>query len=170
MGVLIMVAQVQSVREGVCVGVDLHKDSMTVCVIDRVSGEITYRKLSCKCRRQIAEYFSSLARPSVVAIESVGFYRWLWDLLEPIVDELQLADAARCRAAALSRPKTDREDAFNVADLLAAGQLPTHRPITPKILSFSSAVVLIGMAVVTPDNSPPVNTRCLCREGRSHSA
>jgi hypothetical protein len=27
----------------------------------------------------------------VVAIESVGFYRWLWEMLEPIVEELVLA-------------------------------------------------------------------------------
>src|SRR5690606_17051321 len=45
-------------------------------------------------------------------------------LLEPIVDELQLADATQCRALAGRRIKTDREDALNVAELLAAGRLP----------------------------------------------
>jgi transposase len=52
-----------------------------------------------------------------VAIESVGFYRWLFDLLEPIVHELLLADATQCRALAGRRIKTDREDALNVAEL-----------------------------------------------------
>ena len=107
-----------------CVGTDLHKDTLTAAVLDPRTGEVAYRKLACKCRGQIAEYFQALPRPHAVAIESVGFYRWLWDLLEPIVDELHLADAARCRALAAARPKTDRQDALNVADLLAAGRLP----------------------------------------------
>lgn len=107
-----------------CVGIDLHKDTLTAARLDPRTGEVSYRKLACKCRTQIVEFFRALPRPHAVAIESVGFYRWLWDLLEPIVDELYLADAARCRALAAARPKTDRQDALNVADLLAAGRLP----------------------------------------------
>ena len=60
-----------------------------------------------------------------MAIESVGFYRWLWEMLEPIVEELVLADATQARALAGRRLKTDREDALNIAQLLAVGRLPT---------------------------------------------
>lgn len=105
-------------------GVDLHKDTMTICVIDPATGEVRFVKLACKCRRQVVEFFSSLPRPCVVAIESVGFYRWLWDLLEPVVDKLLLADATACRKLAGRRIKTDREDANNVCDLLVCGRLP----------------------------------------------
>jgi transposase len=115
----------RQVGEVLCVGVDLHKDTMTIAVLDPRSGQVTFTKLACKCREQIAEYFKALPRPHVVAIESVGFYRWLWELLEPIVHELVLADAAQCRALAGRRIKTDRDDALNVAELLAAGRLPT---------------------------------------------
>ncbi len=107
-----------------CVGIDLHKDTLTVCVYCPCCGEISFRKLACKCRAQIAEFFAALPRPQVVAIEAVGFYRWLWDLLEPIVEKLVLADATAARALAGRRLKTDREDAQNVAELLAAGRLP----------------------------------------------
>jgi transposase len=55
----------------------------------------------------------------------VGFYRWLWEMLEPMVERLVLADATQARALAARRLKTDREDALNVAQLLAAGRLPT---------------------------------------------
>jgi transposase len=106
------------------VGIDLHKDTMTVCVYELPSGEVRYRKIACKCREQVAEFFRDLPRPHVVAIEAVGFYRWLWDLLEPIVESLLLADATAARALAGRRLKTDREDAFNIADLLAHGRLP----------------------------------------------
>ena len=103
-----------------CVGVDLHKDTLTACVFCRCCGEVSFQKLPCKCRKQIAAYFAALPRPHTVAIETVGFYRWLWELAEPLV----LADATQARALAGRRLKTDREDAFNIAELLAAGRLP----------------------------------------------
>ncbi len=108
-----------------CVGIDLHKDTLTACTFCRCCGEISYRKIACKCRGQIVDYFTALPRPHTVAIEAVGFYRWLWEMLEPVVDELVLADAMQARALAGRRLKTDREDAFNIAELLAAGRLPT---------------------------------------------
>lgn len=119
-----------------CVGVDLHKDTLTACVFCGCCGEVSFQKLACRCRRQIAEYFAALPRPHAVAIESVGFYRWLWELLEPIVEELVLADATQARALAGRRLKTDREDALNIAQLLAVGRLPTSYapPIEVQIL------------------------------------
>jgi transposase len=108
-----------------CVGIDLHKDTLTACVLCRCGGEVSFQKLPCKCRKQIAQYFAALPRPHTVAIEAVGFYRWLWEMLEPIVEELVLADATQARALAGRRLKTDREDALNIAELLAAGRLPT---------------------------------------------
>jgi transposase len=106
------------------VGVDLHKDTLTACVFCGCCGEVAFQRLSCKCRKQIAEYFAGLPRPHTVAIESVGFYRWLWEMLEPIVEKLVLADATQARALAGRRLKTDRDDAFNIAELLATGRLP----------------------------------------------
>jgi transposase len=115
----------QALNHHWCVGIDLHKDTLTACVLCRCCGEHSFQKLACKCRSQIVDFFSSLPRPHTVAIETVGFYRWLWESLEPIVDKLVLADATQARALAGRRLKTDREDAFNVAELLAAGRLPT---------------------------------------------
>jgi len=108
-----------------CVGIDLHKDTLTACVFCGCCGEVSFQKIPCKCRKQIAAYFADLPRPHTVAIESVGFYRWLWEMLEPIAQQLVLADATQARALAGRRLKTDREDALNIAQLLAAGRLPT---------------------------------------------
>ena len=76
-----------------CVGIDLHKDTLTACVFCGCCGEVSFQKLPTKCRKQVAAYFAALPRPHTVAIESVGFYRWLWEMLEPIVEKLVLADA-----------------------------------------------------------------------------
>jgi transposase len=108
-----------------CVGIDLHKDTLTACVYCGCCGEHRWQKIACKCRSQIVDFFAALPRPHVVAIETVGFYRWLWETLEPVVEKLVLADAAQARALAGRRLKTDREDSLNVAELLAAGRLPT---------------------------------------------
>jgi transposase len=112
-------------KDAACyVGIDLHKDTLTACTIAAKDREVSYRKIACVCREQIREFFAGLPRPSVVAIETVGFYRWLWTEAEPIVDQVILADARGCRALAGRRIKTDREDAFNVADLLMTERLP----------------------------------------------
>lgn len=120
-----MIQLTRPINDRLCVGIDLHKDTLTAAAFDPAGGEVVFTKLACKCRDQIVEHFAALPSTAVVAIESVGFYRWLWDLLEPIVDDLRLADATQCRALAGRRIKTDREDALNVAELLAAGRLPT---------------------------------------------
>jgi transposase len=132
MEITIMVAETGSSKSVVsvppgghlCVGIDLHKDTMTICILVRGSGEVVYRKIACKNREQIAEFFRRLPRPHTVAIESVGFYRWLWELLEPLVEKLVLCDATQARALAGRRLKTDCEDAANVAELLAVERLP----------------------------------------------
>ena len=59
------------------VGIDLHKDTLTACVVRRTDREVTYKKIACKCRDQIRSFFASLPQPSVVAIETVGIYRCL---------------------------------------------------------------------------------------------
>jgi transposase len=107
-----------------CVGIDLHKDTLTACVLCRCCGEHSFKKIACKCRTQITDFFAALPQPHTVAIETVGFYRWLWETLEPIVENLVLADATQARALAGRRLKTDREDAFNIAELLSAGRQP----------------------------------------------
>jgi transposase len=119
-----MIRSIPSIHNTLCVGIDLHKDTLTAAAFDPATGHVQFTRIHCKCRHHIVEFFRNLPRPHVVAIESVGFYRWLWDLLLPICDKLVLADASQCRAMAGRRIKTDREDALNVAELLAAGRLP----------------------------------------------
>lgn len=76
-----------SIRNAWCVGVDLHKTTLYAAALNPATGEILEQRIACKCRDKILTFFQNLPRPHVVAVESMGSYRWLWELLEPVVDE-----------------------------------------------------------------------------------
>jgi transposase len=105
--------------------VDLHKDSLTAVVLDKDGRAIERRVLPTKCRQQVAEYFATYGTSAEVAVESVGFYQWFWDLVGPRVGRLYLADAAGVRSCApRKKAKTDRNDALLLATLLRQERLP----------------------------------------------
>lgn len=106
------------------IGVDLHKCSLTVMVIDE-QGKILERKdIPTKCRKQIQEYFGSYGASCQVVVESVGFYQWFWDLVRPLVGKLVLADPAGVKAFVGRKAKTDRNDALLLANLMREERLP----------------------------------------------
>jgi len=116
------------------IGVDLHKDSLTVVALDE-SGQCERReKIATKCRGRIVEFFASYGPQCQVAVESVGFYAWFWDLVQPLVGRMVLANAAAVKKLRPYRDaKTDPKDAAFLARLLYEGRLPAafappHRP------------------------------------------
>ena len=113
------------------VGIDLHKRSLTVCVIDRVSGETFARGFLCENQDEILEYFRNLGKFQAV-VEASATYEWLWELLEPIAERLVLAHPKKVRVIAESMAKTDKRDAYFLAWLLSHDSVPeAHRP-TPR--------------------------------------
>ncbi len=90
------------------IGVDLHKCSLTTMVLDEQGKVIERKDISTKCRKQIREYFGSYGLQCQVAVESVGFYQWFWDLVRPEVGKLVLADPASLKAFVGRKAKTDR--------------------------------------------------------------
>lgn len=106
-------------------GVDLHKTSLTVVVLDEQGQPLELRTLPTKCRLQIQQFFSSHGPHAHVVVESVGFYLWFSELIKPLVERLVLADPAGVRAFVGRQAKTDRLDAHLLADLLRTDRLPT---------------------------------------------
>lgn len=106
------------------IGVDLHKCRLNTVVLDQDGRIVERREMATKCRRQIGEYFGSYGDRAQVAVESVGFYQWFWDLVHPRVGALHLADPAGVRAHAGRKAKTDRNDALLLATLLRDQRLP----------------------------------------------
>lgn len=118
------------------IGIDLHKDSLTWCARSSSGEELGVGKIATKCRSKIVSFISDWPRPVSVAFEAVGFYRWLWLLLEPHADFLSLGDAARLKAMANRNVKTDFRDARHISRVLWRGDLPVSFVIGEPLYSL----------------------------------
>lgn len=106
-------------------GIDLHKTSLTIAVRDSSAKLINTTTIDCKCVNKIKDFVSSLPRPIYCAIESVGMYEWLWELLEPLCEKLVLADAVELKyRAGMRQAKTDKIDAKFLALLVGRDEVP----------------------------------------------
>jgi len=106
------------------IGVDLHKETAVIAVLDG-EGKIVEQKIfSTKCKQMIRDYFSSYGLQCEVAFESVGFYQWFWELVKPVVGKLHLGDPVGIRARAGRKAKTDKNDALIIAEMLLEGKIP----------------------------------------------
>jgi transposase len=113
------------------VGIDLHKHSITICVLNE-EREILFRQtIPCACRDGILKTFQEL-RPFQVVIEATASYYWLVELLEPLAQRIVLANPKKLRVIAESTRKTDRIDAYILALFLAMDMIPQAYQPTPR--------------------------------------
>jgi transposase len=113
------------------VGIDLHKHSITLCVVDQQRTVLTRRRFLCADTEGLVAFFTGL-RPFRAAVEATASYEWLWLLLEPLAESLVLAHPGKLRVIAESSRKSDRLDAQVLAEFLALGLIPqAYRP-TPR--------------------------------------
>jgi transposase len=125
------------------IGIDLHKCSFTAYGTDPDGNVLCRETMPTKCRGKIERFFRGLAEQYdrvSVAVESVGFYQWFWDLVEPLVHDIHLADASQVRAAAGRKAKTDANDAATLARLLRMDALPTAFVPDPELREFRALV------------------------------
>jgi hypothetical protein len=85
------------------VGVDLHKKTAVVCVMNQARQVLETRRLACSDPDGIRKWFATLGSFQVV-VEATASYEWFVQLVEPLAErgpEAPLAghDAARHRAA-----------------------------------------------------------------------
>jgi transposase len=114
------------------VGVDLHKKSITVCVVDEKIAVKARKTLSCCEPEKIVEFFRSL-KPFKVAVEATASYQWFVDLIQPLAEKVELANPNKLRVIAESIKKTDRLDAQTIAEFLARDQIPQSYQPTPRV-------------------------------------
>lgn len=126
------------------VGVDLHKHSISLCVMiqDSQGRRVLDRKrMHCQETEKIAEYFQALA-PFQVVVEATACYEWFFQLLEPMADRLVLAHPKRLRVIAESAKKTDKLDAQTLAEFLALDMIPEAWRPTPRVRQHRTLVRL----------------------------
>ena len=113
------------------VGIDLHKKSIAICVVDRKRKVRARQRLSYHAPEKIVEAFRALGKFEAV-VEATAGYEWLFALLEPLASKLVLAHPGKMRVIAESVKKTDKLDAQVLAEFLALGMIPrAYRP-TPR--------------------------------------
>jgi len=113
------------------IGVDLHKKSITLCVMNEKLKVLARKTLYCNQPDQIVEFFRQF-RPFKVAVEATASYLWFVELVEPLAEEVVLANPKKLRVIAESTKKTDRLDAQILSEFLARDQIPRAYMPTPR--------------------------------------
>jgi transposase len=117
------------------VGVDLHKQSISACVMVKDGQK---RKVERRCTLKCAEsaairsFFEQLG-PFQVVVEATSSYEWFLLLIEDLADRCVLAHPKKLRVIAESKHKSDKIDAQVLAEFLLLDMIPeAYRP-TPRI-------------------------------------
>jgi transposase len=112
-------------------GIDLHKKTLTVWVVNEHGERVGYKRIPCVAIDQILEYFQKHT-PFAAVVEATASYEWFWQMLEPIAKRLVLAHPHKLRIIAESTRKSDKIDARVMAEFLALDMIPpAYRP-TPR--------------------------------------
>ncbi len=116
------------------VGVDLHKKSISICVVvleGRKRKVLARKRFACQDVDGICQFFRELGTFQVV-VEATASYEWFAGLVERLADRVVLAHPKKLRIIAESKYKTDKIDAWVLAEFLALDMIPeAYRP-TPR--------------------------------------
>ena len=108
------------------IGIDQHKHFSMVGVINQAGDSLGQTKLRHDDKESLRKFFSRFPSGATeIALEATGFWYWLYDLLESLNLKVHLVHPLKVRLIAESRIKTDKIDAYVLANLLRTGYLPT---------------------------------------------
>jgi transposase len=105
------------------IGLDVHKQQVTVAAVDSrqqvvlAPGEIAIQHFPAWAE-------ATLKPTDEVALEATSNAWELYDQLEPLVEQVTVANAHKVKLISSARTKTDNHDAMVLAKLLAANLLP----------------------------------------------
>lgn len=112
-------------------GVDLHKQTITVAVLDASRKTWRRQRFSHLQTARMVEFFSQLG-PFELTVEATASYEWFVTLVEPLAERIVLAHPGRLRIIAESTRKSDQLDAKVLAEMLALDQIPAAYRPTPR--------------------------------------
>ena len=113
------------------VGVDLHKQTITIAVVDAARKLLVRRRFS-NLQTDAMVAFLKPFMPFEIVVEATASYEWFVQLVEPYAKRVVLAHPGKLRVIAESTRKSDNLDAKLLAEMLASGHIPeAYRP-TPR--------------------------------------
>jgi len=113
------------------VGIDLHKRTISICVVNGKREVLDRRRFYCIDTERIAAYFRELGEFRMV-VEATASYEWLFRLIEALAKRVLLAHPKKLRIIAESTRKSDKLDAQVLAEFLALDMIPTSYRPTPR--------------------------------------
>lgn len=104
------------------IGCDFHPGFQVAAIFDKETGGVEERRL--RHPGEAEEFYRGLAGPVLVGMEASGHGRWFQRLLAECGHQLWVGDAARIRAMAVRKQKTDRRDAAHILELMLGDRFP----------------------------------------------
>jgi len=117
------------------IGADLHKKSITFCVVEKHQDTLRVvkrQRLMC-CEVHRIEAFLKSQMPYQLTVEATIGYEWFAGLAELSAERVVLAHAGKLRIIAESTRKTDKIDAYVLAEFLAHNMIPEAWRPTPRV-------------------------------------
>src|SRR5271169_6884630 len=109
----------------IIIGCDYHPGFQQIAFVNTETGDCGEQRLEhCEGAQKFYRELASEGKRVHVGMEASGHARWFERLLEELKIELWMGDAAVIRAKRGRKPKTDREDALHILNLLLTGDFP----------------------------------------------
>src|SRR3990170_6143986 len=105
-------------------GIDLHAKNSQACIIDEKGVRIKEKKLKNELPL-ILEFLEPFGKRTKIAIESTINWYWIVDGLMEAGYEVKLAHPLGLKLITDAKVKTDRRDAYKLANLLRLDALPS---------------------------------------------
>ena len=124
------------------VGIDLHKKTISVCVVILEQGKrkvAARQRFACRDEAGIAAWFRELGKFEAV-VEATSSYEWFVQLVEPLAHRVLLAHPKKMRVIAESKRKTDKLDAQVLAEFLAYDEIPLAWRPSPRVRDHRTLV------------------------------
>jgi transposase len=112
-------------------GCDLHKQTISVCVMNPARQIVKRTRLLCANEEAIRRFFEELGEFEAV-VEATASYEWFVRLIEPFAHRVVLAHPKKLRVIAESTRKSDTLDAQVLAEFLALDMIPASYRPTPR--------------------------------------
>ena len=109
----------------IIIGCDYHPGFQQIAFVDTETGDCGEQRLEhCEEAQKFYRELTTQGKKVRVGMEASGHARWFERLLEELKIELWMGDAEVIRAKRGRKPKTDREDALHILNLLLTGDFP----------------------------------------------